>query len=118
MHDPKIEQAAAEYLERVDTRPGQPWRRGEVQRHLVAFAEEVLHDQVRAEIQRIVRHEPAHGGGGLTSEQQAFAQYIEEMACAWSKRTGLGPEESVIVHRKTERGVEFSIERKDGKTVE
>jgi hypothetical protein len=42
MHDRRIEQAAADYLERVDTRPGQPWSRGEVQRNLVAFAEHVL----------------------------------------------------------------------------
>jgi len=45
MHNPKIQAAASAYLKSVDTRPGEPWRPGEVERHLVGFAEQYLRER-------------------------------------------------------------------------
>lgn len=40
MHNPKIEEAAAKYLNSIG--PDAHWRRADVLRHLVAFAEEAI----------------------------------------------------------------------------
>jgi len=51
MHDPKIEKAASVYLAAI---PGaHPFSRATVQRHLVAFAEEQLHELRRE--QRVLK---------------------------------------------------------------
>jgi hypothetical protein len=55
MHSPRLQRLADEYLDSVDTRPGERWTRGEVHRHLIGFAEVVLRNYGRGA-------EPVAGG--------------------------------------------------------
>lgn len=61
MHSQRIQEAAAAYLREVDTRPGEHWTRGEVERHLVAFAERVLEKYGPRPEAAAVQHQSARG---------------------------------------------------------